>query len=220
MAEVIEGDFRRTGETFFEDGKNWEVVEGGKTKIDVLNEAVREMLEAFSDAEEEILVSVITFGAEVRSHLAPTTAPEVQWISLTVSGETPLGEALDMAKAIMEDKEQIPSNAYRPTLVLISDGEPTDSWENPLDNFVNQGRSSKCDRMAMAIGAGTDEAVLRRFIAGTPHQLFNADSASKIHEFFQLVTMSVTMRASSKAQARSFSATFMWFCIRAWKASL
>ena len=62
----------------------------------------------------------------------------------------------------------------------------------------SEGRSSKCDRMAMAIGSDADETVLKRFIDGTPHALFYAETAGQLHEFFQRVTMSVTMRTQSK----------------------
>ena len=43
-----------------------------------------------------------------------------------------------------------------------------------------------------------DEVVLERFIEGTPHDLFYAENAGQLHEFFQRVTMSVTMRTRSK----------------------
>jgi uncharacterized protein YegL len=65
-----------------------------------------------------------------------------------------------MAKAMIEDKDVVPSRAYRPTVVLVSDGGPNDAWEKPLNAFISDGRSAKCDRMAMAIGADADEAVL------------------------------------------------------------
>ena len=113
--------------------------------------------------------------------------------------------SIQMAKDMIEDKETTPSRAYRPTVVLISDGAPSDengyssdNWEKPLKDFISEGRSSKCDRMAMAIGHDADELVLNRFIEGTPHDLFYAENAGQLHEFFQRVTMSVTTRTQSK----------------------
>lgn len=170
-------------------------------KIDNLNKAVDDMLNAFAREEKmetEILVSVITFGREVELYVPYTKASQVQWQSLQADGMTPMGSALKMAKAMIEDKETTPSRAYRPTIVLVSDGQPNDSWEKPLKAFISEGRSSKCDRMAMAIGRDADESVLRRFIEGTPHDLFFAENAAQLHEFFLRVTMSVTMRTKSK----------------------
>jgi uncharacterized protein YegL len=170
-------------------------------KINNLNKAVEDMLKAFAQEgkmETEILVSVITFGSRVELPLPYTKASQIQWQTLRADGDTPLGAALKKAKDMIEDKETTPSRAYRPTVVLVSDGQPTDSWEEPLGNFIAQGRSSKCDRMAMAIGEDADEAVLKRFIAGMPHELFQAKDAARIPEFFRLVTMSVTTRSRSQ----------------------
>lgn len=169
-------------------------------KINNLNDAVRDMLEVFSDAvgsEIDIHVAVITFGAEVKLHQPLVSANAVQPSALSAAGATPLGTALRMAKAMIEDKSVVPSRAYRPTVVLVSDGKPTDSWEEPLRDFAEQGRSAKCDRMAMAIGADADEEVLGRFIEGASNPLFYAENAKQFREFFQYVTMSVTTRIKS-----------------------
>ena len=123
-------------------------------KIENLNKAVKDMLDTFAQEEKmetEILVSVITFGNQVELQVPYTKASLVQWQDLQANGMTPMGTALKMAKAMIEDKETTPSRAYRPTIVLVSDGQPNDSWERPLEDFISEGRSSKCDRMAMAI---------------------------------------------------------------------
>lgn len=170
-------------------------------KIENLNKAVEDMLDTFAQEEKmetEILVSVITFGNQVELQVPYTKASQVQWQGLQANGMTPMGTALKMAKAMIEDKETTPSRAYRPTIVLVSDGQPNDSWERPLEDFISEGRSSKCDRMAMAIGRDADETILKRFIEGRSHDLFYAENAGQLHEFFQRVTMSVTMRTQSK----------------------
>lgn len=170
-------------------------------KIRNLNDAVRDMLEVFRDTENgetEIQVAVITFGAEVKLHQALINAGNIQWHDLSASGGTPLGTAFEMAKAMIEDKDVVPSRAYRPTVVLVSDGRPGDSWENPLQSFIKEGRSAKCDRMAMAIGADADEAVLGKFLEGTNNPLFYAENAKQLRDFFKFVTMSVTIRTKSQ----------------------
>jgi len=145
----------------------------------------------------EFLVSIITFGGQAQFHLQPTAAKEVKWIDLTTDGDTPLGAALLTAKELVEDKQRVPGRAYRPAVILVSDGQPTDEWEPPLADFVTSGRSSECDRMALGIGAGADNHMLGKFIVGTGHAVFQADQAESIHEFFKRVTMSVTTRMKS-----------------------
>ena len=173
----------------------------GGESIKNLNIAVKEMISDFASAEKnevEILVSIITFGAKVLLHTPYTSAKDIEWQDLTVSGSTPMGTAFSMAKAMIEDKETTPSRAYRPTIVLVSDGEPTDSWQQPLRALVNDGRSNKCDRMAMAIGGAASNTVLNEFISGTENKVFTAQDASQIQEFFKFVTMSVTTRTNSQ----------------------
>ncbi len=173
----------------------------GGESIKQLNIAVKEMISDFASAEKnevEILVSIITFGSEVLLHTPYTSAKDIDWKDLTVSGSTPMGTAFSMVKAMIEDKETTPSRAYRPTIVLVSDGEPTDSWEQPLRALVNDGRSNKCDRMAMAIGGAASNSVLNEFISGTENKVFTAADASQIQEFFKFVTMSVTTRTNSQ----------------------
>lgn len=175
---------------------------GEQSKIAELDSAVREMIKDFAHEEQletEIQVSVITFGYEgVKLTLPYTNASKVQMKKLEAQGNTPMGTALRMAKDMIEDKETTPSRAYRPLVILCSDGEPNDDWQEPMDKFIKDGRSSKCDRMAMAIGSDANEAVLKRFIEGTENPLFYAKDASSMHKFFKFVTMSVATRSHSQ----------------------
>lgn len=175
---------------------------GEQSKIAELDSAVRDMIKDFAHEEQletEIQVSVITFGYDgVKLALPYTNASKVEMKKLEAQGNTPMGTALRMAKDMIEDKETTTSRAYRPLVILCSDGAPTDDWEAPMDNFIKDGRSSKCDRMAMAIGSDANEAVLKRFIEGTENPLFYAKDASSMHKFFKFVTMSVATRSHSQ----------------------
>lgn len=174
-------------------------------KIASLNDAVRKMLGTFTKEESqanEFLVSIITFGGSASLAYPPTPASKLSYANLSADGGTPLGAAIDVAKSLIEDREQTPGRAYRPLVVLVSDGVPTDSWESKLDHFIQDGRSAKCDRMALGIGReayeGQGRATLERFIAGTEHRVFEAQDAGEIHNFFKFVTMSVVTRSLSQ----------------------
>ena len=109
-------------------------------KIDALNDAVSEMIANFAeedDSRAEIHVGVIAFGgagASLHKHLRP--AGETQWESMQASGRTPMGEAFALVRSMIEDRNTIPSRAYRPTVVLVSDGVPTDDWRGPLKQLL------------------------------------------------------------------------------------
>ena len=171
-------------------------------KISTLNSAVNEMIQSFKTAgqgEVEINLGVLSFGEGGATYDLPLQAVSgITDIHLKSSGGTPMGVALRMAKDMIEDKNVIPSKGYRPAVILVSDGAPTDSWEEPMNDFISNGRSSKCDRYAMEIQAGKQgEEVLNKFLEGTENQLFHANNAGIISEFFRFVTMSVSVRSKS-----------------------
>ena len=213
MNEVVDPEnVRRTGQTFENDGQTWERVEGGTSKIQILNDAVRRMVDSFAAEERmetEFMVSIITFGDRVVQHIAPGAASSVSWTDMQADGCTAMGAAFSLVKRMIEDKDVIPSRAYRPTVVLVSDGQPTDVWEQPLEALITGGRSAKCFFMAMGIGENPGTKVLERFISQTPvlaevngtpvpNTVFRAKDADKIHEFFRKVTLSTTTRSKSQ----------------------
>lgn len=174
----------------------------GGEKISTLNSAINEMIESFKSAgqgEVEINLGIISFGdggATYDLPLQPVSG--ITQIALSANGDTPMGMALKMAKDLIEDKETIPSKGYRPAVVLVSDGAPNDNWQLPMENFISGGRSSKCERFAMAIGTSQEDPVLNKFLSGTENKVFLANEANKIRDFFKFVTMSVSIRSRSQ----------------------
>lgn len=169
-------------------------------KIQALNHDVREMIAAFqdeSDLRAEIHVSVITFGGQARIHLPLKSARNVSWTDLSASGGTPMGAAFDLAREMVEDRNIVSGRAYRPTIVLVSDGQPTDDWQQPLQALLGSDRGGKAFRMSLAIGADADNSVLQAFLASPEARVYRADEARQIRQFFQLVTMSVSSRSRS-----------------------
>ena len=169
-------------------------------KIQALNHAVREMIEVFldeSDLRAEINVGVITFGGDARTHVPLGSTKTAKWNDLAAGGGTPMGAAFSIARELIEDRNVIPSRAYRPTIVLVSDGQPTDAWQEPLQALLSSERGGKAFRMALAIGADADHDVLKAFLAAPEARVHRADEARQIRQFFQLVTMSVSGRSRS-----------------------
>lgn len=173
---------------------------GADGKINALNLAMKEMIESFgdeSDLRAQIQVAIITFGGTASTHTAIKPASEIQWKDLGASGGTPMGGAIQLATQMIEDTEVIPGRAYRPTIVLCSDGQPTDSWREPLRALLGSERASKAFRMALAIGDDADHSVLQAFLDNPESKVFSAMDARQIQNFFKFVTMSVTSRSRS-----------------------
>lgn len=186
------------------------------SKIDTVNVALKEMLQELSNlegAKGQIKLSIITFGGTVNilQHLE-----NVELINLNLlkaNGNTPMGEAIKILVEMIEDKEIVSSRAYIPTIVLISDGIPTDCPRNnlidsengnykynewkPIKMLHNCPRTEKCSKLALGIGDDSDFDMLKAFINNKEIPVIKANEASTISKFFKWVTISVSRRSVS-----------------------
>jgi len=169
-------------------------------KIDALNLALCEMVDAFSeedDGKAEIHAAVITFGGTAQVHQDLIPASKVALRPFAARGGTPMGAAFDLARAMLEDKVKVPGRAYTPAIVLVSDGVPTDAWEPALTALLGSERARKAQRFALGIGEDAEAVVLRRFLNDPEAKVYAAQDARQIRNFFDWVTMSVASRSRS-----------------------
>lgn len=176
-------------------------------KIEALNKALKNMISTFageSRIRAELQVAVITFGGSAAIHLPLTAAHNIEHIDdFPASGGTPMGEAFTLAANMIEDKELLPSRAYKPVVILVSDGHPTDNFESGLELLMNGERSAKATRFAMGIGSDADWSLMGDFANDIEAPVFKAENARDIHRFFKAVTMSVSARSQSTTPNQS-----------------
>lgn len=180
-------------------------------KINELNLALRHMISEFQNVDEirgKFQLSIITFGPNVQVSQPLADVEGVQLTELSAGGRTPMGAAFETVSAMIEDKSIVSSRSYTPTIVLVSDGVPTDcpeeyhsigdysEWE-ALNKLKNGERSRKCQRLALAIGDDADVNMLREFIGNAETPLIKAHNVQGISKFFKWVTMSTIARMSS-----------------------
>lgn len=179
-------------------------------KIAAVNKALQDMVATLSNAKGirgEFKVCVISFGGhgvEVVQEL--TEVHKVQIPELKAIGRTPLGAALDKVCDMIEDREIVKKSDYQPTVLLLSDGWPTDydgennpnaflSWA-PMHRFHTGERSKKSLRLAMSMGKATDPRMLKAFMNNENNPV-TVSNIQEIDEWFQWVTMSSITRMSS-----------------------
>jgi Uncharacterized protein encoded in toxicity protection region of plasmid R478, contains von Willebrand factor (vWF) domain len=181
-------------------------------KIRLLNTSIREMISSLAgidDLRGRFQVGIITFGEEVKIHQPLSDVDAITLTEMRASGRTPMGEAFNIITSIIEDKDQISSRAYTPTIVLVSDGLPTDfnghsngtmseylEWE-ALKQLHAAPRASKCLRLAMGIGSDADINMLKAYINNPDIPVIRSKAAAGISNFFKWVTMSTVSRMSS-----------------------
>lgn len=174
----------------------------GNGGITQLNRSIRGMLSDFKHlraASVEFCFAVITFGgdsAQIYQDYTPLETFAKNWKDMSANGMTPLGDALDKAKQIIEDKTKLLPRSYRPTVILISDGYPTDAWENSMENFTKDGRTAKSDRFVVTV-AGAATNVLQKFVDNPKTHMFNAENASDILEFMRFMSSSIAKSSTS-----------------------
>lgn len=170
------------------------------TKIAALNAALKEMAQDLGGSatpQGEIHVGVVVFNSSVDVS-PPVPAKDFVAREFMASGRTQMGAAIDAARLLLEDRERIPSRAYTPTLVLVSDGQPTDGADAAIRALLGSERGKRAARLALAIGDDADVDMLRRFVANPEVPVIRAHETARIRDFFKWVTFSLQLRTKSR----------------------
>lgn len=137
---------------------------------------------------------VVPFGATVEGLAA--RPPQ-----LTANGGTPLGEAVRTAVGAIEARRKVYRDcalaAYRPWVIILSDGEPNDlGWEGAADQ-LRQFAQNGWNVVAVGIGDRANLEVLQRFAVHPVRRL----SAMHFREFFTWLSDSLKVNSRSHTTA-------------------
>ena len=181
-------------------------------KINTVNVALKEMIAEFSaikNAKGKISIGILTFGNTVELVQPIDKIENVVVPEFKAAGKTLMGQAINQAIDILEDKNQVPERAYTPTIILLSDGLPSDcpgkmnpqdydfsEWE-PLQRLHTSERLKNCPKLALGIGEGTNYRMLNAFINNPEVPVIKANDLATITKFFQWVTYSISKRSVS-----------------------
>lgn len=175
-------------------------------KLEVLNESMRSLVRALATLAipgAEVMVAVIKFaGEEAHLHQPIVPAAHLEWQDVDADGRTPLGEALGLARDLLEDRSVLPARSYQPNLVLVTDGLPTDDWEAGLERLETSAAADRSFRYAVGIGSDANQHVLHRF-AGDEGQVLSAAAIEDLPEFFRYVTFSLSRGATTGVGSQS-----------------
>jgi uncharacterized protein YegL len=157
----------------------------------------RKELQADSLASRRVEVAIVTFGGEVRTVCDFTTAEAFSPPTLTESGQTPMGAAIEHALSMVQKRKQayrdngIPY--FRPWVFMITDGVPTDAWQAAADK-VKQAEEMR-GLCFFAVGVeGADLEVLAKISVRQPLKL----QGLRFRDLFQWLSSS--QRSVSQSQ--------------------
>ena len=146
-------------------------------------------------AARRVEIAVVPFGPVMRGSTfhAPT---EFNPQPLTAGGDTPTGAALEYAaELIAQQKASYKQHGvpyYRPWIILITDGQPTDDWAHAA-RVMRDGEAQKAFSF-FAIGvSGADMNVLRQLAVREPLKL----QGLAFREFFLWLSASLSSVSKS-----------------------
>lgn len=186
---------------FLLDGSGSMAEEG---KIDALNDAIRGALPhlaALADQNPfvDLLVRAVVFADGARWHLRePTPVREVSWTPVAAGGFTDLGAALVEVSTVLT-VPPMDARAFPPVLVVISDGRPTDAFEEGLATLLAQPWGRRAVRLAIAIGSDADLEVLQEFIHDPALRPFSAGDPEQLAYLVRFVSTAASQLASTPA---------------------
>lgn len=120
-------------------------------------------------ARRRVELAVITFGSGGVNVVQDFVTAE-HWLPATLAagGSTPMGEAISRGLALLRDRKDMYRQAglqyFRPWVFLITDGEPTDGFEEA----ARQARQADTDRGLAFFVVGVDRANLERLAEIAP----------------------------------------------------
>ncbi len=151
--------------------------------IEQLNDALqalRDHLRRDSLAAKRAELAVVSFGP-VTADAAFDTVENFSPPALQAEGDTPMGRAIELALQMIEDRKRTYKENgvayYRPIVMLITDGAPTDDWRQAAAK-IRQGEEAK--RLAFfAVGVdGADFGALQKLAVRAPIHLRGLDFKS------------------------------------------
>lgn len=173
-------------------------------KIQSLNHAIREAIPhmrevANGNPNAEVLVRAVKFSDGAAWHVSQLTpVGDFEWHDLAAKGLTDMGRALVLVTDALRTPP-MPERALPPVLVLISDGQPTDVFDDGLRALMAEPWGRKAVRLAIAIGEDADMAVLQKFIGHAELQPLRANNAEDLVKYIRWASTAVLQAASAPA---------------------
>lgn len=168
--------------------------------IGSLNQAMSETMPVLKEIERtnasaHVKVGAVTFGSQV--NWVSNGLEDIEdffWNDVKAAGLTELGEVLKELNDKMSRSKMFQSDTgfKLPVLIFLSDGGPTDkssSWEVELDRINSENKWFKnSTKIAIALGAHADKAVLTRVVDNNPEAVISVDDLETLKQLICVIS--------------------------------
>jgi uncharacterized protein YegL len=206
MDEVIDDNYIETNNRFYADGQYWTEVIGGGTRMDALNEGLKTFFKAIAEdeiAKYTVEVKVLSFGDSVNHESDFVSFLNIESFSpvnIIPDGNTAMGTAINSGLDILEGRKsfyrQHGISYYQPWMILMTDGKPTDAWQNAASRAKQLAASGKLNFFGVGIGKNFDQACLAKILPVNRRPLELQET--KFDEFF--LWLSASLGQASRSQ--------------------
>ena len=203
--DAVEGECVATGETVFRDGKEWNLVTGGTTRLNELQEGIK----AFYDSirEDEIAmysaeICIVTFDDKASCVVDfGTVDTQTELPNLTTGDKTAMGEGVNLALDLLEKRKENYKDCgvdyFQPWLVIMTDGVPNGNpsemtrASQRIDKLVGE---KKLTVFPIGIGNEAERSALKSLSPKWDPLKLNG---LKFREFFTWLSQSVSKTSQS-----------------------
>jgi uncharacterized protein YegL len=175
------------------------------SKIGAVNSAMEEVMPIIGEISEnnpdaEIKIAVLDFSSDVKwLYDEPKSANNFQWRDVDADGLTSLGEAcinleekLHKSNGFMNSA----SGSFAPTIILMSDGEPTDNYQVGLNKLKSNNWFKSALKFAIAIGDDANKDVLEEF-TGSKEAILTVHNTDALKKIIRMVSVTSSQIAST-----------------------
>lgn len=202
---AVEGDCVQTGQTVFKDGRTWNVVTGGTSRIEELQKGVEQFYKAIREDEMAIYsaeICIVTFDNKATCVMDFANVERQGDIpTLCPVGDTAMGEGVNLALDLLERRKQEYKDKgvdyYQPWLVLMTDGVPNGdpvALDRAITRTAQAVNQRKLTVFPIGIGNEADMNVLNSF---SPKRSALKLQGLKFQEFFSWLSKSVSKTSQS-----------------------
>lgn len=141
MYEIVAGDTQPTGHTYQQDGKTYNQVTGGITKLDIVMKSLRNLINS-GHLDQNDRISLIQFDDQASTLIGLTPATQITQIEEAIaklkdfSGGTCMGRGMNQALSLLANQSMTSRRA-----LIFTDGETFDETEcqQLAQEFANKG---------------------------------------------------------------------------------
>ena len=160
-------------------------------------------LEQEPRAIQSVWISVVSFGSSATIDVPLTELMAFNPPTLSASGTTQLGEALDLLDRAI-DNDRIASTGshtgdYRPLVFLFTDGEPTDDWREPARRLKHRTTSRTANIIAVGCGVDVNTDTLKDITESV--MLMENTTAGDFQRLLRWISQSVKSASKSAGSA-------------------